>query len=107
MSIARSGLIGTALTAKQNQKDGSRQQCSGMYSRKSWGGSVNPFILTKFIKVTPADDSDPIVSLIVFEWKDEYLFGQYASPDALEVWSNTCILGADEGSGLLLIYSSL
>jgi hypothetical protein len=46
-----------------------------MYSRKAWGGAVEPFILTKFIKVPDEIPGDPIVSLIIFEWKDEPLIG--------------------------------
>ena len=43
-----------------------------MYSRKAWGGSEDPFILTKFIK--PDDiQGDPLVSLVIFEWSDENL----------------------------------
>lgn len=47
-----------------------------MYSRKAWGGSVDPFILVKFTKSNvPA--GDPLASLIIFEWNDEELIGQY------------------------------
>lgn len=46
-----------------------------MYSRKGWGGNVDPFILVKFIKPDePA--GDPTVSLAVFEWKDRPLTGR-------------------------------
>ena len=69
----------------QNQKDSSRQQCSGMYSQKSWGGSTPPFILFTAIKEILEDDSDPIISLVIFEWRDEYLFGAYPTPDSTEV----------------------
>ncbi|MCJ1299680.1 hypothetical protein MMC08_002473 [Hypocenomyce scalaris] len=68
----------------QNQKDSSRQQCSGMYSQKSWGGSTPPFILFTAIKDVLEDDSDPIISLVIFEWRDEYLFGAYPTPDSTE-----------------------
>ena len=47
-----------------------------MYSRSSWGGPVDPFILIKFIP--PPDgpqEGDPTVSLVVFEWKDRDLIG--------------------------------
>ena len=50
--------------------------CSGMYSRNSWGGNTDPFILTKFIK--PKDlkiNDDPMVSLVIFEWQDKDLIG--------------------------------
>lgn len=47
-----------------------------MYSRKSWGGSVDPFILVKFVGKTDFGDADPLVSVIVFEWQDEDLIGR-------------------------------
>jgi hypothetical protein len=58
------------------QDDAHRQRCSGMYSRSSWGGNVDPFISVKFIKETPEDGSDPLVSLVIFEWRDEHLIGR-------------------------------
>ncbi|KAJ5893464.1 hypothetical protein N7495_005155 [Penicillium taxi] len=58
-----------------------RQQCSGMYSRKSWGGSVDPFILVKFTK-TNAEEGTPLASLVIFEWSDEELIGEYRSDNA-------------------------
>ncbi len=69
----------------QNQEKENQQRCSGMYSRKSWGGAVEPYILTKFIKVAPEGDADPIVSLLIFEWKDEELIGRYLNKDAQKV----------------------
>ena len=69
----------------QNEKDSNRQQCSGMYSRKAWGGDTDPFVLTKFVKATPPGDEDPIVSLVIFEWRDEEFVGAWPSPDAAEV----------------------
>ncbi|KAK4546261.1 hypothetical protein LTR36_001938 [Oleoguttula mirabilis] len=69
--------LSQAVEMKIDQKDNNRQVCSGMYSRKSWGGNVDPFILIKFLK--PADDGgvDPLVSLVVFEWKDKPLIGRF------------------------------
>lgn len=66
----------------QTQKDSDRQACSGMYSRKSWGGSVDPFIMVKFIKPDniPAGE-DPIVSLVVFEWRDRPFIGKTETLD--------------------------
>jgi hypothetical protein len=46
-----------------------------MYSRADWGGAVEPHILVKFIKQDVLADSDPIASLIIFEWKDYNLIG--------------------------------
>ncbi|CBF90273.1 hypothetical protein AN0063.2 [Aspergillus nidulans FGSC A4] len=67
-----------------------RLQCSGMYSRKAWGGSVDPFILTKFAKSSPSDDRDPLVSLAIFEWADGHLIGRRASDDPEEPPSLIC-----------------
>lgn len=58
-----------------------------MYSKSAWGGSVDPFILTKFIQATPEGGEDPIVSLVIFEWKDEDLVGVWPSEDAPKVGS--------------------
>lgn len=52
-----------------------------MYSRKAWGGSVDPFILVKFAK-SEVKESDPLASLVIFEWSDEPLIGRYRSDDA-------------------------
>ena len=47
-----------------------------MYSRKSWGGDVDPFILAKFSKtVARKDEEDPLLSLVIFEWEDVDLIG--------------------------------
>lgn len=54
-----------------------------MYSRKSWGGSVEPFILAKFSKtVARKDEEDPLLSLVIFEWEDVDLIGRL--PDGEE-----------------------
>lgn len=65
--------------------DEDRQSCSGMYSQKAWGGDVEPFILTKFKKYHMGDgpDVDPLVSLVIFEWKDEDLIGRYPNDEAM------------------------
>ena len=48
-----------------------------MYSRKAWGGDIDPFILTKFVKAEDATaDQDALVSLVIFEWGDEELIGR-------------------------------
>lgn len=56
-----------------------------MYDRKTWGGAVDPHILVKFIKNTAEDDSDPIASMIIFEWKDYDLIGVLPTPDSIQV----------------------
>ena len=53
--------------------------CEGMYSKKSWGGLADPYILVKFLE-SKADGQnkpkDPRVSLAIFEWGDEALVGK-------------------------------
>lgn len=63
-----------------------------MYSRKAWGGSVDPFILVKFSKAN-AQTSDPLASLVIFEWTDEELIGQYPTEDA-----EVCFSRADDAT---------
>jgi len=59
-----------------------------MYSRSSWGGPVDPFILVRFDKYDGPDD--PIASLVIFEWKDEDYIGVYTDP-------NSPIVGQGDG----------
>jgi len=66
--------VSRAIEMKIDQKENNRQVCSGMYSRKSWGGAVDPFILTKFI--AGGAEGNPLVSLVMFEWKDKPLVGK-------------------------------
>ena len=47
---------------------------------------MDPYILTKFIKSTPEGDVDPVVSLVIFEWKDEGLIGVHPDGDPQKVW---------------------
>lgn len=62
-----------------------------MYSRKSWGGSVDPFILLKFQKPTNIPEGeDPMVSLVIFEWRDHDLIGKPVTEDGYEV-SSACL----------------
>ena len=58
-----------------------------MYSKSAWGGDADPFILTTFMKATPEGDEDPLVSLVVFEWRDEELVGIWPNKDSREVSS--------------------
>lgn len=64
-----------ALEVPMNEKEDSRQYCTGMYSRTSWGGPVDPFILVKFLNDTAAQGDDPIASLVIFEWRDSEFIG--------------------------------
>ena len=79
------------LTTLQTNKDGQQQKCNGMYSESSWGGTVKPFILTKFDNSTLAAGTDAIVSFVIFEWHDEDLLGVYGDPDDLQVCASTTI----------------
>jgi hypothetical protein len=56
-----------------------------MYSASTWGGSVDPHILVKFVKETVEDDSDPIASMVIFEWRDYDLIGMLPTPDSMQV----------------------
>ncbi len=49
-----------------------------MYSKKSWGGSVDPFILVKFIKNGEKNKGiqDPTVGVAIWEYKDTLLLGK-------------------------------
>ncbi|KAL6862114.1 lung seven transmembrane receptor domain-containing protein [Trichoderma novae-zelandiae] len=64
-----------ALEVPMNEKEDSRQYCTGMYSRTSWGGPVDPFILVKFLNDTATQGDDPIASLVIFEWRDSEFIG--------------------------------
>jgi hypothetical protein len=55
-----------------------------MYSKASWGGSVDPHILVKFKQQTEGD-FDSIVSLAIFEWKDFNLIGVLPTPESMNV----------------------
>ncbi|KAI0428621.1 lung seven transmembrane receptor-domain-containing protein [Xylaria sp. FL1042] len=71
-----------ALEVQIDQSDENWQQCAGMYSKAAWGGPVDPFILTVFPNDTVPADQDPIVSLVIFEWKDQDLIGAYPDPES-------------------------
>ena len=69
-------LLLSAANALQTQDD--QQKCSGMYSKKSWGGKVDPFIMVKFVKNGDKnkDVQDPTVGVVIWEWKDSMLLGK-------------------------------
>ncbi|PSS03783.1 membrane protein-like protein [Coniella lustricola] len=69
-----------AMEVKMDQDDENKQRCAGMYSQQAWGGPVDPFILIKFLPYEA--DQDAVVSLVLFEWRDEDLIGVYPSADA-------------------------
>lgn len=74
--LAFTALLVDATEFKLDQKDENRQRCAGMYNRQDWGGPVDPYILVNFDKFTVTDGSDPVVSLVIFEWRDEELIGR-------------------------------
>lgn len=94
--ILLSGLVGLVAGNEVTLRsdDDHRQRCSGMYSRKSWGGSVDPFILVTFFADKTPDDTDPLASLVIFEWRDEELIGRKA-PNAGELESKTYICDSE------------
>lgn len=63
------------LTSLETQDDNKNQKCNGMYKKGSWGGTVDPFILTKFDNSSFKGDKDAVVSFVIFEWRDEGLLG--------------------------------
>lgn len=58
-----------------------------MYSRKAWGGPVDPYISLMFPSQDIPDDQDPVVSVVIFEWKDEDLIGIREDPESPQVCS--------------------
>ena len=46
-----------------------------MYSKSAWGGPVDPFIHVKFTDRGMDEGDDPIVSLLIFEWRDSDYIG--------------------------------
>ncbi|KAF2421530.1 integral membrane protein [Tothia fuscella] len=83
-----SGLLALAISATHaaeitlDQKPDNTQRCSGMYSKKSWGGSVDPFIDVLFVKDEAAGDAT--VSLVIFEYQDKQLLGRPNGDDTDE-----------------------
>jgi hypothetical protein len=41
-----------------------------MYSKKSWGGPVDPYILAKFKKADKDAPGDPSVGIVIWEFQD-------------------------------------
>lgn len=89
LTLSLSPLLTLANEATINQDR--RQRCAGMYAQSSWGGSQDPYIMARFTKDDhppdkSADEHDPIVSLIIFEWEDYSFLGknQSAEPSDLK-----------------------
>ena len=55
---------------------------------------MDPFIVTEFVKSNQDDNGDPLVSIAIFEWRDEKLIGVYPTEQASEVRIITCLLRA-------------
>lgn len=74
-----------AMDVRLSNKD--RQKCSGMYSKKSWGGKVDPFILVKFLHTGERNQGieQPTVGIVIWEWKDTLLLGKPADKPVAEV----------------------
>jgi hypothetical protein len=59
----------------------------------SRGGDVDPHILVKWIKQDVTDGSDPIASMIIFEWKDYDLIGiEVRTPGFCYCWMKAELL---------------
>ncbi|KAH8588174.1 integral membrane protein-like protein [Bisporella sp. PMI_857] len=84
LMLGLSFVTAQALEVKLDQTNEKRQICAGMYDQKTWGGPTEPHILIKFLQNTASDDSDPIASLIVFEWKDYDLVGVLPTADSVK-----------------------
>lgn len=54
---------------------------TGMYSRNAWGGPVDPYISLMFPPDKNAEGKKPLVSVVIFEWKDAGLIGFNENPD--------------------------
>ncbi|KAF1815429.1 hypothetical protein P152DRAFT_185273 [Eremomyces bilateralis CBS 781.70] len=52
-----------------------------MYSKSSWSGAVDPFVLVKFIPPEEGSIENLLISLVLFEWKDKPLIGKQVSDD--------------------------
>ncbi|KAI1000928.1 hypothetical protein K3495_g7272 [Podosphaera aphanis] len=75
-------LTARAMEVTLDQSNESRQVCAGIYSREAWGGAVDPQILIKFTRQTINDDSEPLVSMVIFEWNDFDLIGVLPTPES-------------------------
>jgi hypothetical protein len=79
--LSLAGIV-SAVEVTLDQSEYNNERCSGMYSRKSWGGNVDPFILVKFLNSDAKKNGNkiPKVSLVMYEWADRPLLG-VPSPD--------------------------
>lgn len=56
-----------------------------MYSKSSWGGAVDPFILVTFLK---QDEGDSLVSMVIYEYRDKGYIGRPIGDDPYQVRSS-------------------
>ncbi|KAI5300986.1 hypothetical protein KEM56_002059, partial [Ascosphaera pollenicola] len=81
-ALCVSGLLAASALANKvqlKQDDDNRQRCTGVYGKKSWWGSIDPHISVTFDKKSQKEGEDPLVSLLIFEWKDRHLIGRWPS----------------------------
>ncbi|KIW03737.1 uncharacterized protein PV09_05044 [Verruconis gallopava] len=83
--------LSSAAEVQLDQTEDNTQRCSGMYSKKAWGGSVDPFIQVMFKKNPNAGDGK--VSLVIFEYQDKNLLGK-PIPDRPDERNYICDDGA-------------
>ncbi|KAH6604072.1 lung seven transmembrane receptor domain-containing [Trichoderma cornu-damae] len=74
MSLWTAQALEVVISEKEDARQGLTNP-TGMYSRTSWGGPVDPFILVKFLNNTAAQVDEPVASLVIFEWRDSNLIG--------------------------------
>jgi hypothetical protein len=63
-----------------------------MYSKKSWGGKIEPAILIKFFdtdKEQKVPTEDPTVGIVIWEWRDSNLLGKPSDLPIDEVYIAT------------------
>ncbi|KAK3375289.1 lung seven transmembrane receptor-domain-containing protein [Podospora didyma] len=76
-ALGLSAWTAAALEVRLDETPDNNQRCAGMYSMSGWGGPVNPYISVKFTGVGKDTGEDPVVSLAIFEWKDQDYIGVY------------------------------
>ena len=77
-----------------------------MYSKKAWGGKVEPYIMVKFIDIdrTQTPEGKPAtVAVVIWEWEDSYLLGKPADVPVSDVG---CISGSPVASAADIRFSA-
>jgi hypothetical protein len=52
----------------QDERDGYRERCRGMYAKNAMGGAIDPYINVVFSPIH--GDEQQIVSMVFFAWPD-------------------------------------